>query len=119
MDGIELDQHSSLPPFEQVRTGIIALVQEGRLTVGTRLPTVRALAASLGVAANTVARAYRELESDGIIQTRGRNGSFVLASGDVIHRKAQEAARSYVYRAEQLGLDRAEALAIVTAALNP
>ena len=49
---------------------------------GHRLPTVRALAQELGIANNTVARAYRELEVAGAIETRGRAGSFV--TGDAV-----------------------------------
>jgi DNA-binding transcriptional regulator YhcF (GntR family) len=115
---ITIDPDSSTPPFEQVRRGVIALVQDGTLVAGSRLPTVRSLAGELDLAVNTVARAYRELESDGLIETRGRNGSFVLASGDSIHRSAEVAARQYADVVGLLGLDRAEALAIVTAALS-
>ena len=51
------------------------------LPPGTRLPTVRALAETLGVAANTVARAYRELEHAGVVTTRGRSGTVVNGDG--------------------------------------
>jgi len=115
---LTIDTKSTEPPFEQVRTGVIALVASGSLVSGSRLPTVRALAEQLGIAANTVARAYRELESDEVIETRGRNGSFVRASGDAIHQKAEAAARAYADRVDQLGISPADALAIVTAALE-
>jgi DNA-binding transcriptional regulator YhcF (GntR family) len=115
---LTIDPSSPTPPFEQVRRGVIALVESGELIVGSRLPTVRALAAELGLAVNTVARAYRELESDGVIETRGRNGSIVLASGDSIHRSVEAAARRYAEVVAQLGFDREAAVAIVTAALT-
>ncbi len=115
---LTIDPASAVPPFEQVRSGVIALVSSGELIAGSRLPTVRSLAAELGLAANTVARAFRELETDGIIETRGRNGSFVLASGDTLQRGAEDAARVYADRVAALGLDPAEALRIVTAALR-
>ncbi|HEY4616081.1 MAG TPA: GntR family transcriptional regulator, partial [Citricoccus sp.] len=57
---------STVPPYEQVRTGLLDLVHRQRLPVGAKLPTVRALAAALGVSANTVARAYKELEQAGV-----------------------------------------------------
>ncbi len=114
---LRLDSLSDVAPFEQVRRGVVALVASGELVAGAKLPTVRALAEQLGLAANTVAKAYRELESDGVIETRGRNGSFVLASGDSIQRSAQLAARQYADRVTELGLDPADALAIVKAAL--
>ena len=113
---LRLDPLSDVAPFEQVRGGVVALVASGELVAGAKLPTVRALAEQLGLAANTVAKAYRELEADGVIETRGRNGSIVLASGDSIHRSAQLAARQYADRVTQLGLDPADALAIVKAA---
>jgi DNA-binding transcriptional regulator YhcF (GntR family) len=116
---LSIDHEADTPPYEQLRSGVVALVQSGSLAAGAKLPTVRALAEQLGLAANTVARAYRELEASEIIETRGRNGSFVRASGDAIHRMAQDAARAYADRVDALGLPRAEALALVTAALTP
>ncbi len=68
--------------FEQLRTQILELVKSERLVAGTKIPTVRGLASQLHIAPNTVARTYRELEQLGVIETRGRLGSFVAASGD-------------------------------------
>lgn len=116
---LAVDPHSSVPPFEQLRVQVRELVRSGELAAGARLPTVRKLADDLGLAPNTVARAYRELEGDEVIETRGRNGSFVSASGDVTHRKAQEAARAYADRIRQLGLSDAEGLDLAAAALRP
>ena len=93
-------------------------VRRGTLTPGTRLPTVRALAGQLDLAPNTIARAYRELEKDQVIETRGRQGSFIAATGDAAQRQAQQAAVAYADRIAQLGLTRGEGLAIVTAALK-
>src|SRR4051812_49993845 len=76
----------SAPPYEQVRVQISEQARAGVLPVGYRLPTVRGLAESLGLAANTVAKAYRALESDGVIETRGRNGTFVAAAGEAAAR---------------------------------
>ena len=55
------------PPYEQIRSQIARQVADGELPPGTKLPTVRALAATLGIAPNTVARAYRELEHSGVV----------------------------------------------------
>ena len=66
LDALQIDPASDRPPFEQVRVGIIELIESGELLSGERLPTVRALASRLGVAANTVARSYRELEAAGV-----------------------------------------------------
>ncbi|MDQ1547436.1 MAG: hypothetical protein QOH69_2340 [Actinomycetota bacterium] len=115
---IQVDPHSPTPPYEQLREQFMAEVRSGALTAGTRIPTVRKLAGDLGLAPNTVARAYRELEADGFIETRGRNGSFVSAQGDAAQKQAQDAARAYADRIQKLGIPRDQALAYVTAALN-
>jgi DNA-binding transcriptional regulator YhcF (GntR family) len=88
------------------------------LPAGTKLPTVRALAGELGLAVNTVAKAYRELEDAGVIETRGRNGSFVALSADAAERALQEAAVAYAARAASLGIDAGRALAFARAALG-
>ena len=76
---IVIDPSSPVPPFEQLRSQIVAEIAADELVPGERLPTVRRLAEDLGVAPGTVARAYRELETAGFIETRGRNGTFVAA----------------------------------------
>ena len=106
-----LDATSSTPPYEQIRAYVVDRVDRGELEAGDRLPTVRAFADELGVAANTVARAYRELEQGGVIETRGRAGSFV--TGDGVQRQAREAAGAYLARAKALGLTSAQAVALV------
>ena len=68
------------PPFEQLRAQIASRVASGELPAGTELPTVRALAAELHLAVNTVARVYRELEADGVVATDGRRGTFVASA---------------------------------------
>jgi DNA-binding transcriptional regulator YhcF (GntR family) len=113
-----IDASSSIAPFEQLRSQLRDRVADGTLATGAKLPTVRALAAELGLAANTVARAYRELEADGIIETRGRNGTFVSAHGNPVEQAAQLAAAQFADRARQLGIAPGEALALVEAALR-
>lgn len=106
------------PPFAQLRRQVIDGALNGTLPAGTRLPTVRALASELDLAPNTVARAYRELEAAGVIETRGRSGSFVALSSDSAERALQEAAATYAARARELGIDHTRAAAFVTAALG-
>ena len=113
-----IDPNSTVPPFEQVRVALLDQITTGRLAAGAKLPTVRQLATDLGVAANTVARAYRELEAEALIETRGRNGTFVNAQGDVTAQQAQLAARAYADRIRQLGVATGDALAWVSAALR-
>lgn len=112
---LRLDQASPLPPSAQLRRQLTAAAHEGRLAPGARLPTVRALAERLGLAVNTVARAYRELETDGVIVTRGRAGSFVADSADPVQAEAGRAARDYAARARGLSLELEEAVALLRA----
>ncbi|MFI8184420.1 GntR family transcriptional regulator [Actinacidiphila glaucinigra] len=105
-------------PYEQLREQIADQARSGALPVGYRLPTVRGLADDLGLAANTVAKAYRALETDGVIETRGRNGTFVAAAGDAAAREAAAAASAYAQRVRRLGLDRTAAEAAVGEALR-
>ncbi|MEU5086916.1 GntR family transcriptional regulator [Streptomyces sp. NPDC021356] len=106
------------PPYEQVRAQISEQARSGVLPVGYRLPTVRGLAESLGLAANTVAKAYRALEADGVIETRGRNGTFVAAADSAAAREAASAAQAFAERARRLGLDESTALAAARDALR-
>ena len=76
---LEVDPRSAVPPYEQLRQQVTALVRAAVLTSGTRLPAIRQLANDLGLAGGTVARAYRELENDGIVTTHGRHGTVVAA----------------------------------------
>ncbi|MET7903468.1 GntR family transcriptional regulator [Streptomyces sp. NPDC005336] len=115
---ITVDPDAPTAPFEQIRAQIAEQARSGALPVGYKLPTVRGFAEELGLAANTVAKAYRALESDGVIETRGRHGTFVAPAGDAARRQAAEAARSYAQRAVRLGLDRAAASAAVEDALR-
>lgn len=113
---LALDPSSTAPPFEQVREGIRARVESGDLEPGHRLPPVRALAESLDLAANTVARAYKELEALGVVETRGRAGTFVAGPG--VASSARTAASSYVSTVRSLGLSDDEALDAVRRALG-
>jgi DNA-binding transcriptional regulator YhcF (GntR family) len=77
--GITVDLRSATPPYEQIRSQISSLVAVGALASGSRLPTVRSLAADLGIAAGTVARAYKELEAAGVVESRRRGGTVVAS----------------------------------------
>ncbi|HEX2286563.1 MAG TPA: GntR family transcriptional regulator [Mycobacterium sp.] len=116
-DWVRIDQRASGPLFDQLRTQIIEGVRNGRLPPGTRLPTVRDLAGQLGLAVNTVARAYRELESAGILETRGRFGTFV-ARVDPADAAMASAAHAFVSAAKALGVGKVEALRYVEAAFG-
>ncbi|WP_280725394.1 GntR family transcriptional regulator [Kitasatospora sp. MAA4] len=113
-----MDHSAATPPYEQLRSQIAEQARAGVLPAGLKLPTVRALAEQLGLAANTVARAYRELEADGVVETHGRRGTLVAATGDSAHRLATTAAVEFAERAQRLGVTRDEALAAVSGALD-
>ncbi|MGD9620191.1 MAG: GntR family transcriptional regulator [Mycolicibacterium sp.] len=106
---IRIDPHAGGPLFDQLRVQIIGLVRDGELAPGTRLPTVRELAAQVHLAVNTVARAYRELEAAGVLETRGRFGTFVARS-DPADAAMAAAANAFVSAARALGVEKGEAL---------
>lgn len=115
---LAVDPDSHVPPYEQVRAQVEALAERGDLPPGHRLPTVRRLAGDLGLAANTVARAYRELERTGVVVTRGRHGTFVAVRGADREREVRLAAEQYAERVRELGVADDAALAAVTEALG-
>ncbi len=115
---IRIDAESAVPPYEQVRAQFAARIGDGRLPVGTRLPAVRQLAADLGLAVNTVARAYRELEGAGLVETRGRHGTVVSPGRDDATDRLQRAAAEYAAEARRLGVAPERAVALVRAALD-
>lgn len=115
--GLALDAGDPRPPSEQLRHRVQQGRAEGTLPPGTRLPPVRRLAGELGLAAGTVAKAYRELEAAGVIETRGRQGSFVRAA-DRTEDLAVRAARRYAAEVADLGLSAERALELVAAQLG-
>ena len=108
-----LDPNSSIPPYEQVRSQLAAAIESGRLGPATQLPTVRRLAGDLGLAVDTVARAYRELELAGLVETRGRASTFIASPPSPTRQLAVEAARTFLRRMRELGFDPAGAVAVV------
>lgn len=111
---LRIDPGSPVPVYEQLRAQLVAGIDDGSLPVGSRLPTVRKLAADLGIAPNTVAKTYRNLEKTGVIETRGRHGSFVAEAGTETERLAADFARQVQAR----GLDPAETLRLFGRALG-
>lgn len=110
---IQVDPDSPTPPYEQIRAQVAMMIEAGTLSTGAQLPSIRQLAADLGLAANTVARAYRELELEGFVISRVRHGTAVAdrpALGrSEIRRRVDEAARAYAAIARQLGVGPDEA----------
>lgn len=119
---VRVDTTSPVPPYEQIRAQLAALITTGRLPEGERLPTVRQLAADLGLAAGTVARAYRELEAASLIVTRRGAGTRVapLPPGARPRDMAElaEVTRDFVAWTRALGFGGEEVLAAVREALK-
>ncbi|HTV75160.1 MAG TPA: GntR family transcriptional regulator [Candidatus Acidoferrales bacterium] len=108
-----VDPRSGVPLYVQLRDQMKRAVALGVLSPGERLPTVKALALELTINPNTVARVYRELENEGVIETSPGRGSFVArgqgrqsaveACGDVARAVIADAIR----HVRALGLERA------------
>lgn len=115
---IVLDTGRGEAVSDQLHAQLIALIRRGALLPGSRLPTVRGLAADLQIAPNTVAKTYRRLEADQVIVTRGRKGTFVAESAGVVDDQVARAAVEFVAAARRLGHDDAEIIALVRSALQ-
>ncbi|WP_370892058.1 GntR family transcriptional regulator [Janibacter sp. GXQ6167] len=106
-DTISVDLLDPTPPYEQLRRQLTLLIETGQLEPGDRLAPVRQLARDLGLASGTVARAYRELESAGLIQTRRGAGTTVARrprDPEGTEHLLRAAADEYAARARALGV---------------
>lgn len=106
---LRVDPEAALPVYEQIRLQIQRMAVTGTLAAGTRLPTIRQLSADLGLAKGTVSKAYELLESDRVVEARGRNGTFIAQQAKVRPEKRTAqlaaAADAFVVTTRQLGLD--------------
>lgn len=115
---VSVDLTAPEPPFEQVRAQLAGLIARGTLAEGDRLPTVRGLAADLGLAVNTVARAYKELEAEGLVTTRSRAGTVVAAGSQPLDVALDRSAAEYAILAARAGLSESAAVDRVRAAMR-
>jgi len=117
---LRIDARAALPVYEQIREQVTRMAVLGTLPAGTRLPTIRQLAADLGIAKGTVAKAYSLLESTAVVESRGHKGTFVLGPdrADDLGAAAglRDAAEAYVVSARQAGRDLEAALEELRAA---
>ena len=118
-----VDTGDPTPPYEQLRRQLADLIESAVLQPGDRLPPLRQLAADLGLAVGTVARAYRELESAGLISSRHGGGTRVAATAPALSEAQREQlvhkhARAFVQQAVLLGADRQQILGAVTQAMT-
>jgi GntR family transcriptional regulator len=115
-----VDPRSGVPLYLQLIEQIKRSVALGALAPGEQLPTVKALALELTVNPNTVARVYRELERDGVIDTSPGRGSFVRTDGAATEARrsvsdvARTAFETAVREAKSLGLSREETHELMT-----
>jgi DNA-binding transcriptional regulator YhcF (GntR family) len=115
---VVVDATAPTPAYEQIRQQIACMVGSGVLSPGTRLPTIQQLANDLELAPGTVARAYKELERDGVVISRRRAGTTISeapprAAHRAIAAELEEAAQRFVLSARQLGADPDHALSEV------
>jgi 2-aminoadipate transaminase len=82
---LSIDKSASLPVYQQIRDGIIALIKAGTLAAGDRLPGTRELATQLGVSRKTVLIAYLELAADSWVESRPGSSTFVLDRASLTH----------------------------------
>lgn len=106
-----LNQSSGVPLYLQLMEQVKHAVETGALQEGDQLPTIRSLAEELVMNPNTVVRAYRELEHEGVLELKHGSGAFIKESGvsraRLIH-KAQAVVQSAVERLTVMGLTEDE-----------
>jgi GntR family transcriptional regulator len=115
---IHISATDGVPIYQQIVNQVKYLVASGRLTPGEELPPIRVLAERLLVNPNTVARAYRELESAGVVEKRRTAGTYVSDAGSPLARKERlriitERVDALLAEARQLGIAVNEVLELV------
>ena len=107
VDGTAPQPTSGTPLYVQLVERLKHSIATGAIKAGEQLPSVRRMAEDLLINANTVVRAYRDLESEGIVELRHGSGVFVresVAGRATVMRKAEPIMRSAVDRLESLDL---------------
>lgn len=111
---IDLQRDSGIPIYIQVREQFRLLIRKGTLQPGDAVPTVRALAVSLGINFNTVARIYRDLEQERLLVLKRGLGTFVAQgvatrpTGEKDFRRIESAVRELIALAQESGLGAVE-----------
>ncbi|WP_305093149.1 GntR family transcriptional regulator [Prescottella sp. R16] len=117
-----INRRSGIPAYVQLVLQVKQALRLGDLAPGDRLPTAKDVVAACTVNPNTVLKAYRELENDGLVEARPGLGTFVtrsLAKPGMAERHAlQDELSTWVRHAAAAGLDRSDLEALVTAALD-
>jgi len=113
---LAIDTAARTPIYQQVAEGIRALIARGVLKPGAPLPPVRQLAADLGVNLNTIAVAYRELQSEGLLTVKHGSGAIVASRTTTEHtdEELRRGLRSALTQLVLAGLSKGKILGIVT-----
>ena len=118
----KLDQTSGIAPYLQLVRQVRYALRLGLLNVGDQLPTVKGASIRLGINQNTVLKAYRELEYDGLVITRPGVGTFIqvtLADASLAaHGALREQLHRWMDAARKAGLDEETIGALVDATLH-
>ncbi|MGJ5748676.1 GntR family transcriptional regulator [Streptomyces puniciscabiei] len=117
-----IDRGSGVPAYVQIVEQTERALRMGTLQVGDKLPTAREVVAATAINPNTVLRAYRDMEQAGLVELRRGLGTFVTRSlarpGAENDSPLRREVADWVARARATGLERADVLALVTAALD-
>ena len=109
MISFRVDGRSGVPPYLQIVRQVRQALRMGVLGVGDQLPTVREVVAAVAVNPNTVLKAYRDLEREGLIEARAGHGTFVLARPPGpppgTHSRLGRSLAAWVREARRAGLD--------------
>ena len=122
---IHIDQHQGMPIYEQIVRQVKFAVAAGLVQPSETIPSIRELAQQLAINPNTVIRAYRDLQNDGILATVRGTGLAVTVEAPALCRASRrdlivERVRSVLFEAQQSGLAAKELREIIEAALrNP
>src|SRR3954451_5694998 len=119
---LRIDARSGLPAYLQIVQQVKHALRLGLLAPGDQMPTIRELVASLAINPNTVLKAYRELEMEGLIGGGPRHGTFVLQTlpGSTRDELAEMKAglTTWLDRAEELGMDEESIIALFPVTLR-
>ena len=110
-----IDNSSKIPIYEQVKTQILALVSSGVLKTGDKLPSLRALSASMHLNINTIKKVFAELEADGVIVSVVGSGSYVAETAvrnPQILKKAETNLTEALRSAKSAGMTKDEVLSL-------
>jgi GntR family transcriptional regulator len=117
-----LDQRSGLPMYLQIVQQVKEALRLGLLDVGDQLPTVREVVSVLAINPNTVAKAYRELEREGLVDARPGRGTFIASTLVASSLEDQEVLRdallAWLREAQKAGIDDESILALISSTVR-